>query len=107
MNFIITKDKSKVELAQYLHDCAFSLYMSTFQAVINKGNFISWPGINNLNFKMLLGTPLATSLEHLNQEKKNLQSTKFIKENDTDKLFPLKESKTHNWFYKVIDKERK
>ena len=31
MKYIIQKDKSKLELAQYLHTCAFSPKISTFQ----------------------------------------------------------------------------
>ena len=51
MNYAITRDKSKTELAQFLHGCAFSPAISTFQTSINKGNFITWPGISQLNFK--------------------------------------------------------
>ena len=51
INYIITRDKSQTELAQFLHGCAFSPAISTFQTSINKGNFITWPGISQLNFK--------------------------------------------------------
>ena len=40
MNYIITRDKSKTELAQFLHGCAFPPAILTFQTAINKGNFI-------------------------------------------------------------------
>ena len=40
-NFIIHKDKDELELVQYLHGCAFSPAISTFQESINKGNFIT------------------------------------------------------------------
>ena len=53
INYIISKDKSKTELAQYLHGCAFSPSLSTLQAAVKKGNFISWPGLEDLNFKKL------------------------------------------------------
>ena len=76
INYIITRDKSKTELAQYLHACAFSPVISTFQACIQRGNFVTWPGIDNLNFKKLLGTTEATLKGHLDQERKNLQTTK-------------------------------
>ena len=71
-NYIITRDKSKTELAQFLHGCAFSPSVSTFQRAISNGNFITWPGIDTLNFKKLLGTPEPTLLGHLDQERKNL-----------------------------------
>ena len=51
INYIINKDQSKTDLAQYLHACAFSPVISTFQDCIKKGNFISWPGIDNISFK--------------------------------------------------------
>ena len=76
MNFIITRDKSKTDLAQFLHGCAFLPAISTFQTSINKGNFITWPGISQLHLKKLIGTPMVTNLGHLDQERKNVQSTK-------------------------------
>ena len=78
VNYIIQKDQSKVELAQYLHGCAFSPSISTFQTAINRGNFITRPGIDEMKFKSLLGSPLATTLGHMDQERSNLQSTKVI-----------------------------
>ena len=39
INYIVTKDKNKMELAQYLHACAFSPVNSTFQECIKKGIF--------------------------------------------------------------------
>ena len=100
MNFIIRKDKSKTELAQYLHASAFSPAISTFQTSINKGNFISWPGIQDLNFKKLIGTPEATLLGHLDQERKNLQSTKADVMED---YFPAKANdKTYICFNTII-----
>ena len=52
MNYIIQKDKSKVELAQYLYGCAFSPSVSTFQTAIHRGNFITWPGIDEEDSKV-------------------------------------------------------
>ena len=51
MNFIIHRDKSKIELTKYLHGCVFSPKISTFQNSINKENFITWPGIDTIKFK--------------------------------------------------------
>ena len=101
MNYIIQKDKSKLELAQYLQGCAFSLSISTFQNSINKGNFITWPGIQSVNFKKALSTTLATSLGHLDQERSNLQSTK--KEDTSEDTIPVQIlNKTRNCFYAMI-----
>ena len=49
-NAIIRKDKTKTELAQYLHAAAGYPVMSTFSQVIKKGNFLSWSGIESLSF---------------------------------------------------------
>ena len=54
LNYIVQKDKNKLELAQYLHGCAYSPAISTFQTCVNKGNFITWPGIDDVKFKRIL-----------------------------------------------------
>ena len=76
INAIIRKDKSKVELAEYLHACAGSPPISSFLRAIKNGNLITWPGIDSVNFSKFLKPKIATAKGHLNQEKKNLQSTK-------------------------------
>ena len=40
INYIISRDKNKAELAQYSHGYAFSSVTSTFHGCIRKGNFI-------------------------------------------------------------------
>ena len=76
INYIIRKDKTKTELAQYLHAAAFSPSLSTFTKAISIDNFLTWPGIEDLNFGKLIGTTIATEKGHLDQEHKNLQSIK-------------------------------
>ena len=75
INYVLQQNKPQFELAQYLHACAFSPAIDTFTKAIKNGNFISWPGINDLNFKSLLKTTVATAKGHLNQERQGLQST--------------------------------
>ena len=70
LNYIITKDKTKSDLARYLHATAFSPRISTFSKAIRNGNFVTWPGIENLNFEKLIGTTIASELGHLDQERK-------------------------------------
>ena len=41
INYIIQKDKSKTDLARYLHATAFSPSLSTFLQAIRKGNFVT------------------------------------------------------------------
>ena len=75
-NMIIRKDRSKTELAENLHKCAFSPSLSTFQRAIWKGRFLTWPGITSINFKKFVHNLVPTAKGHLDQERANLQSTK-------------------------------
>ena len=72
INFIVHKNKSELELAQYLHACARSLVISTFQKAINNENFITWQRIDKINYNALLKTTLATAKGRLDQERINL-----------------------------------
>ena len=88
-------------MAYLLPSCAFSPTISTFQKCIQNGNFMSWPGIEDLNFKKLLDTTEATLKGHLDQERKNVQSTKTqpTLNPDEDDAFPEKiPIKTQNYF---------
>ena len=76
MNMIIRKDKTKMELAEYLHKCAFSPSLSTFQRAIRKGHLINWPGIADINFEKYITNLTLTAKGHLDQERANLQSTR-------------------------------
>ena len=109
INYIVQKDKTKLELAQYLHACVFSPSVTTLQACIRRGNFISWPGIEKLNFQSILGTTMATAKGHLNQERKNLQSTQIVKQNDeiNNDIFPNKDSKCYHCYAAIIAKPEK
>ena len=88
INVIIRRDKTKYELAEYLHKCAFSPSLSTFQKAISKGHFITWPGINDINFNKFITNTLPTAKGHLDQERANLQSTKPQRDVDSEDYFP-------------------
>ena len=88
-NMIVRRDKTKHELAEYLHKCAFSPSLDTFQRAINKGHFLTWPGINEINFPKFVTNILPTAKGHLDQERANLQSTKKPHDNaDENDYFP-------------------
>ena len=70
INYIITKDKTKTQLAQYLLATAFSPALSTFKHAIDNGNFVTWPCIAELRFKSLLGTTIPIQKGHMDQERK-------------------------------------
>ena len=75
-NIIIRKDKTKMELAQWLHASCGSPKPSTFIQSIKKGNYLSWPGLTPELITKQLPNVIATEKGHLNQERKGLQSTK-------------------------------
>lgn len=72
----MNKTQSKTHLAKYLYGCVFSPVTSTLKTAIGKGNFVTWPGIDSLNFTKLVGPTIPAAKGHLDQERKGLQSTK-------------------------------
>ena len=76
LNVILRKDKTKQELANYLHACCFSPTISTFVRAIRNGNFITWPGLDQKLIERHLLQSTATAKGHLDQERQGLQSTK-------------------------------
>jgi hypothetical protein len=75
LNAIIRRDLSKTQLVQYLHGCCGSPVLSTWKQAIKNGNFITWPGIDSLSLSSLPKS-LSSAKGHLDQERKNLQSTR-------------------------------
>lgn len=76
LNIIVNKTQSKIDLAKYLHGCAFSPVISTFKTAIGKGNFVTWQGIYIINFNKLVGSTVHTATCHLHQERQGFQSTR-------------------------------
>ena len=74
-NVIIHKKQTTKQLAQYLHAACGSPPISTFLKAIKNGLLQSWPGIDLIKESDLTPT-IATAKGHLDQERKNLQSTK-------------------------------
>jgi hypothetical protein len=65
---------------------------------IKNGNFITWPGIDNLSLGNHLPPSIITAKGHLNQESKNIQSTK-IKDATIDSDFlPSSSEPNHKTF---------
>ena len=63
----------------------FSKHHQLHQSNKNE-NFVTWPGIDNLNFATLLRTTTATELGHPDQERSNLQSDQ--QQEDEEEDFP-------------------
>ena len=104
---IITKEKIKTEIFEYLNGCCFRPTPRFFVNVMKNGNFLTWPGLNNQQLLNHLPPNIATALENLDQERKNLQSTNSAKsevevEEDSN-FYPDTESvKTHDIFAIII-----
>jgi hypothetical protein len=85
VNAIICKDTSKTQLVTYLFGCCCSLKTSIWKKAIKNGNFITWPGVNNLSINVHLEGSVDSAKGHLDQERKNLQSTHIkLETNETD-----------------------
>jgi hypothetical protein len=75
-NAIIRKNQTKTDLAKYLHACAGFPPISTFVKAINKGHFMTWPGIKSVSFTKNLPKSIPSLKGHLDQERKHIQTTK-------------------------------
>ena len=75
-NGIIRQDKSKRELAAYYAATAFNMRQSIMINAINKTYLDSWPGLTASLISKHLPKSIASTKGHLDQEQKNLQSTK-------------------------------
>ena len=73
---IVNKNQTKEKLAQYYHSCCFSLCISTFAKTVKNGNFISWPGLQDLILYCNMKRIIPTFMSSLDQGHQGLQSTK-------------------------------
>ena len=64
------------EQIEYLHQCAFSPTPRTWIQVVKKGHFKTWPGVTVNAIQQYLPKSEATTMGHLDQQRKNTQSTK-------------------------------
>jgi hypothetical protein len=64
------------DLMTFLHASLFSPVPSTLIKAIQNNHFTTWPGLTTANVRRHLPKSMATTLGHLDQERKNLRSTK-------------------------------
>ena len=76
-NVIIPADKSIKELINYFGACLFSPPKSTFLQAAKNNNFVAWRALTPTNISKYYDESIYTTKGHLNQEQKNLQSTKM------------------------------
>ena len=74
-NIIIRKNKTKSELAEFLHAAAFAPTKSTLVNAIKNNHFISWPGLDPSLITKHLALTESTVKGHMHRERQNLQST--------------------------------
>ena len=98
LSYVIQMDKTKSEMAQYLHAALFSPCIKTLQQAIYNGNLLSWP-IEHLNFDKLLKTTVATEMGHLDQERKYLNPTQSQNEDINP---PKIDERTNNLFLNIV-----
>jgi hypothetical protein len=101
LNATIRKDISKTNLVQYLHGCLGSPVVSTWKLAIAKGNFITWPGIDTLSIDAHLPKNIASAKGHMDQERKNLQSTRIKLATDTIEI--ENNDHDHDVFFSIAD----
>ena len=70
---------------KYLHQCAFSPTTRTWLQAVKKGHFKTWPGVTVEAIQQYLPKSEATTLGHLDQQRKNIQSTRQS-EDDQDTM---------------------
>ena len=110
-NGVIRLDQTKSELAQYLSGAMFNPAKSTLVRAVRKKHLITFPGLTTNLISKHLPKSLATSKGHLDQEFKNLRSTKTIKLPDIPDVYdediePIQEpnnTKTNDIMCSIMD----
>ena len=75
-NVIIRKKQTHSDLTDFLHATCFSPVISTFLQAVKNNRFITWSGVTPILITKHITNKIATVKGLLNQERKNLRSTK-------------------------------
>jgi hypothetical protein len=78
LNVVFSKSTSLTELIKFYQGCCFSPSKATLLRAAQNGNFITWPVSSPHNIIKYYKMTMAMAKGHLNQERKNLQSTKQL-----------------------------
>ena len=76
------------EHIKYLHQCAFSPTPRTWIQAVKKGHFKTWPGVTVKAIQRYLPKSEATTMGHLDQQRKNTRSTKSQKDDHNTMTSP-------------------
>ena len=67
--------RTKVDLATYLHLCAWSPAVDTSLKAINRSAYLTWPGLSSKLIKKHLPKSIPTAKGHLKMSRQNVRST--------------------------------
>jgi hypothetical protein len=90
------------DTVEYLHQTLFSPVLSTLLKAIDKGNFATWPMLTRANVTKHLPKSEATPMGHLDQKRKNIQSTKRIPTPTQPPIHQTSE-RTHQTYVDLLD----
>jgi hypothetical protein len=99
----IIDERTQHELIQLLHATCFSPTKSTWIKAIKNNYFTTWPLVNDTIIQKYFRNSTATAKGHLDQQRKNIQSTKQLAAED-DNDFTIIETTNHrtNFVYATI-----
>ena len=101
-NGVIQVDSTEGDLAQYHVATLFNPVKSTLLRAIQRNRFISWPGLSTKLINKHLPKRIGTAQGHLDQEFKNLRSTRSSKTDQDLDIAPVQDSnniKTNDIYY--------
>ena len=107
LNIILPKNKTQTDLARFYHATICSPVPRTLQMAIRNDHFLSWPGIDKINFEKFIVNTVAINKGHLDHERKNLRPTSKYTTSDTTDLFPTAKaqypiSKSYGAYSKIV-----
>ena len=85
---VVTKLHPTSELIKFLHAAAFSPSPSTWIKAIKAGFFSTWPNLTAEHVTKYLPKSIPTAMGHMDQERKNLRSTK-VSLHETFETYPI------------------
>ena len=107
-NGIIRQKQTKQYLAEYLSAACFSPPKSTLLCAIKNNHFTSWPGMTSELISKHLPKSISTEKGHLDQERRNLQSTKnttSMNEEDMNPKQEINNIRTNDIMCSIFDTE--
>ena len=95
---------SKREIIAYYHKCILYPATSILIKSIKKGFFVVWPGLTIEAVTKYLPKLFATTQGHINQQMKNISSTKIKQENPSAKTITAQPSSPKKELFVITNK---